>query len=334
MEKVKLFMGIAFTVFGSMFTFMMSPNAISQIQNASGIAELLKGIFLFLAANAFTVIGIIFLIAGILELKRKRYLYNEGIELKCKITKIVYKENRDSPKYFVCEYKKGNQVYKFRSDFLSKEYKIIQDGEVYVIVDPEDYTNYYIDLDSEVNQIYIHKLISYLYDDGSSLNIIISAIVTGLLLSIPGIFITIKILELIYNILFVNYETYSIIAAIVLLVIIGVWWLVTYIFTGLSLKIYKKVKRVVKNGICIPCTIIRKEVYLENVADEGLKSYLYFSFKSVNQYDFLKMEDNTELLFIDSGLEAYSKRYSAFNIGDIVNIYVIPDNPFEYVIEY
>lgn len=333
MNGIKLFMGIAFTIFGSMFTFMMSPDAISQIQNAISISELIKGIFLFVAVNIFTVIGVVFLISMVLELNRQQELLKNGVELQCKITDIHYKKNMDSPKYFVCEYQKGNEKYAFKSDDLIGDYKIEKDGIVDVVVDPDDYTNYYIDLDSEVNQIYIHKLISHLYDNGSSLNII-SAIVNGLLLGIPGIFITIKILELIYNILFVNYEKSSIIVAIVLLVIIGVWWLVTYIFTGLSLKIYKKVKRVVKKGICIPCTIIRKEVYLENAADEGLKSYLYFSFKSVNQYDFLKMQDNTELLFVDNGHDAHSKIYGSYNVGDVVNIYVIPDNPFEYVIEY
>lgn len=74
MNGIKLFMGIAFTIFGSMFTFMMSPDAISQIQNAISISELIKGIFLFVAVNIFTVIGVVFLISMVLELNRQQEL--------------------------------------------------------------------------------------------------------------------------------------------------------------------------------------------------------------------------------------------------------------------
>lgn len=334
MDKAKLGMGVVFTIFGSMFTFIMSPDAISKIQMATGFVELIKGIFLLLAVNAFTIIGIIFLISAISGWIDSIELAKVGVVLQCKITDIIYNENMDSPKYFVCEYQKGNEKYEFKSDDLIGDYKIEKDGIVDVLVDPDDYTNYSIDLSSETNQVYIHRLVCHLFDNVSIISII-SAVVNGLLLGIPGVFITIPLLKLIYSILFVNYEKYSIIAAIVILTLIGVWWLVVYLAAGLPLKMHKKVRRIVKNGVCVPCRINRKEIYSAYAgSDEGYRDYLYFTFKAINQFDFLKMQDNTELLFIDRGHEARSKIYSPFNVGDLVNVYVVPDNPFEYVVEY
>lgn len=334
MDKAKLGMGIVFTIFGSLFTFMMSPDAISKIQMATDFVELIKGIFLLLAVNAFTIIGIIFLISAISGWIDSIELAKVGVVLQCKITDIIYNENMDSPKYFVCEYQKGNEKYEFKSDDLIGDYKIEKDGIVDVLVDPDDYTNYSIDLSSETNQVYIHRLVCHLFDNGSIISII-SAVVNGLLLGIPGVFITIPLLKLIYSILFVNYEKYSIIAAIVILTVIAVWWLVTYIFIWVGTKEYKKVRRILNNSVCVPCKIKRREIYSAYAgSDEGYRDYLYFTFKAINQFDFLKMQDNTELLFIDRGHEARSKIYSPYNVGDVVNIYVIPDNPFEYVIEY
>ena len=332
MEKVKLFMGIAFTVFGSIFICIFYPIGFSEIQMSESIGEIIISLLKLCAASVFFFIGIGFLISYF-----KSVFYIQGIKdneckLVCKVKKIHYSNNR--PMYFVCEYIDDSGIkYEFKSDELLEDYKIIKNGIVNVYVNPNNFEEYYIDISEEDNSPTIHKLYWHNLaniDNKSIIIYIFSFVLIGGFFAIVTIFFGYPIIMS-----FLDGNIFeSIILAIVVAGILGPMWWLTYISTLRNIKKGKSGRVIKENGVCVPCKIIKKKEYIVHHEEHGSSKLVDFIFEAINKEPFLIMEDKTCITFVDRGESLGSKICKNNDVGDIVNIYVVPDNPFEYVVEY
>lgn len=139
---------------------------LSMIFTPIGIMSFVIGVLILSAqktvGSIFTLMGILFFAAGIALFyysKRKRdeksRVFSEGMKLEAKIHRISYNSsvtiNGKSPHIIECSYRdpRNNFLHVFKSENVFKDITLLKEGDpIFVYVNPVDYNQYYVDIDS------------------------------------------------------------------------------------------------------------------------------------------------------------------------------------------